>query len=293
VGSHQTWLAFGQRYLVHGYGEREMAAGAAAFLDRERVQGPMFDMYDIGGDLLYRNRKVFVDGRNVDYGFDFLKRVFDAATDRLTWTGLDNQYGFTHAVLWYAPFVDRTPLPYVAHLEQNPAWALVYLDDWTAVYLKNTAENRPIVDRHRYVHVRPADLYTYDVLQRTRRAELASLVDELNRLVAEAPASIQARLLLSQIYIQVYRDADAVQLLQDAMKTEPHAHRPHLVLSALYARQEHWADAAREFERAVDLAGPSGASFDYAYLADLFMKAGDPAKAGAYRQRAGAGTGKG
>jgi hypothetical protein len=282
--AYRAWLAFGQQELIYGYGAREMAAGAAAFLEREDVQGPMFNMYDIGADLLYHDRKVFVDGRNVDYGFPFLKRVFDAAGDRKVWDALDEEYRFTHAVLWYRPFVNQSSLPFIVHLEHDPRWALVYLDDRAAVYLKAVPENLSIIERCRYRLVTPRDLYTSDVLQRTPRAQLSDVVGELNRLAASDPESIQARLVLAQIYIGVYRFDDAQALLRSTMATEPHAYRPHEVLAALYARQEKWAEAGRELETAVALYGVTPPTLDYRTLADVFEKAGDTGKADRYRK---------
>lgn len=283
---YRAWEIFGHYFQTYGYGSLEMAAGAAAFLDREGVGGPMFNTYDLGADLLYRGRKVFVDTRNVDYGYPFLKRTLDAANDEDVWNGLDREYHFTHAVLWYAPFVESPPLPYIRHLEHDPAWALVYLDDLTAVYLKRTVENAGTIARHQYRLVTPLDLYSGDVIARTPRARFADLEQELTRLAAADPNSIQARLLLAQIYIEVYRHEDALTLLRGTMATAPRAYRPHALLAALYARQEKWADAGREFETAIDLAGVTAVRFDYNYLAEVFEKAGDPVKAAAYRRRA-------
>ena len=285
VAVYSAWIRFGRYFQTYGYGSLEMAGGAAAFLNREGITGPMFNTYDLGADLLYHDRKVFVDTRNVDYGYAFLKRTFDAANDKDVWSGLDRDYQFTHAVVWYAPFVTSPPLPYIRHLERDATWALVYLDDRTAVYLRRTSENALTIRHFEYRLVTPLDLYTGDVIARTPRAQLSELVEELTRLAATDPDSIQARLLLAQIYIQVYRDDDALRLVQATMATQPRAYRPHALLASLYARQEKWADAGREFETAIDLAGDSGARFDYAYIAEIFDKAGDPAKAARYRAR--------
>ena len=56
--------------------------------------------------------------------------------------------------------------------------------------------------------------------------------------------------------------AAALTLLRGTMVTEPRAYRPHSVLAALYARQEKWADAGREMETAIDLAGLEADRFD-------------------------------
>jgi hypothetical protein len=286
LNARRTWIAFGQANQVYGYGSLEMAAGAAAFLDREHVQGPMFNMYDLGGDLLYRGRQVFVDGRNVDYGYDFLARTFAAAGDPRAWDDLDAMYHFTHAVLWYRPFVSTPALPYVTRLARDPQWALGYLDDRVAVYLKRTPENAPIIARRHFALVTPRDLYTSDVLTRTPRAQWRALEEELRALVDADALSIQARLVLAQLYIVAYRHDDARRLVDEAMAIEPRAYQPHEVLGALFAKQARWADAGRELETAMDLAGESASRVDAAALADIFEKAGNRQKAQDYRQRA-------
>src|SRR5262245_16697334 len=202
VAVYSAWIKFGRYFQTYGYGSLGMAGRAAAFLNREGITGPMFNTYDLGADLLYHDRKVFVDTRNVDYGYAFLKRTFDAANDQEIWNGLDREYHFTHAVVWYAPFVMSPSLPYIRHLEHDPDWALVYMDDRTAVYLRETCENAATIAHYQYKLVTPVDLYTGDVIGRTPRARLGDLVEELTRLAAADPDSIQARLLLAQIYIQ-------------------------------------------------------------------------------------------
>jgi len=61
-----------------GYGIDDRGPRRLRFLDRLAARGPLFNNYDIGGYLLYRGyprRAMFVDGRNVDYGFDFLEKT--------------------------------------------------------------------------------------------------------------------------------------------------------------------------------------------------------------------------
>ena len=89
----------------------------------EDGSGPMFNTYDLGSDLEYHGRKVFVDTRNSDYGYAFLKRTLDAANDKDVWNGLDREYHFTHAVLWYAPFVPCRASAFVRNPQPSCAFA--------------------------------------------------------------------------------------------------------------------------------------------------------------------------
>ena len=72
-----------ERDHLWGYGVFAPAAGAADFVERENIRGNLFNTYGIGGYLIHRwypdpTRKVFIDGRNVDYGYDFMNAAFVA-----------------------------------------------------------------------------------------------------------------------------------------------------------------------------------------------------------------------
>ncbi|MDD5751857.1 MAG: hypothetical protein PHS73_05060, partial [Candidatus Peribacteraceae bacterium] len=71
-------IAVVQRQGLFGYGEVPVAGDAYDFLMSAGLTGNMFNSYNVGSYLLYRghpSRPVFIDGRNVEYGFDFLNRT--------------------------------------------------------------------------------------------------------------------------------------------------------------------------------------------------------------------------
>jgi hypothetical protein len=277
---YRAWVSFGHYFQTYGYGSLEMAAGAAAFLDREGISGPMFNTYDLGSNLEYHGRKVFVDTRNSDYGYAFLRRTLDAANDKDTWNGLDREYHFTHAVLWYAPWSRARrflhPPP-----RTRPGLGTRLPGRSDGRHLKRTVENAGAIARHECRMVTPLDLYSGDVIARTPRAGFAELQQELIRLAAADPDSIQARLLLARSHpgLSARGGADAAAGHDgDRAARLSSARAPRGVVRAA----GEVGRRGREFETAIDLAGVTAARFDYNYVAEVFEKAGDPVKAAAY-----------
>ena len=91
---------------------------------------------NIGGYLIYRgypDRKVFVDGRNVDYGMDFLTRTYAAGVNPDRWKELAERYHVDYALVDYDAIQEKDRLPYSVILDRNADWPLVYIDDWVAI----------------------------------------------------------------------------------------------------------------------------------------------------------------
>lgn len=280
--------AFVRPMNLSGYGTVEPARGAVDFLDREGITGPLFNM-DWGGYIEYRDypkRKVFYDGRNVDFGYPYMRAATDAAQDSEKWRSLEQKYHFTHAVLYYDPTTDIHPLPYIGLLQEDPTWVLTYLDDWMAVYLKVTPAQQEVIARDRYTLLTPEVLQTGSILDQLTGDQGKTLERELLRAIKESPDSLKPRLLLARLYALAHLNRDAASLLLDASQRFPGRYEPVELLAGLFAAEEHWAEAGALYEKAVELAGDDAAGIDYAALADVFERAGDAAKAALYRSRA-------
>ncbi len=88
-------FGFERQDNLFGFGQFDLARGAVDFLERENITGNMFNTYGIGGYLIHRgypDRKVFIDGRNVDYGFDFMAHAYAAGINKDQWDNLVREY---------------------------------------------------------------------------------------------------------------------------------------------------------------------------------------------------------
>lgn len=196
---------------LRGYGTFEPAKDSFDFLERQKISGHGFNTYDIGDYLEYRGtplRSVFMDGRNIDFGYAFLSTAFSAAQNPEVWKQLEDRYDFTYAVISYDPFTDVRPFPYIGHLEKNPQWALVYLDDWIAVYLKDTPLNHAAFGQYRFRVLTPEMLESGTVPDQIAPEEIAVLERELLRIMNGSEGSFKAHILLANLY-------EAGNLLQD------------------------------------------------------------------------------
>ena len=212
---------------LRGYGAFEPAKNAVDFLGQHDITGRMFN-YDWGGYISYRDypeRPVFYDGRNVDFGYDFMRSALDAAQSPEVWKTLEDRYGFHYAVFYYDLFTDILPFPYIGHLGTNPQWALVYLDDWMAVYLKDTPLNHAAFDQYRFRVLTPEMLESGIVPDQIAPEEVAVLERELLRIMNGSEGSFKAHILLANLYEAGNLPQDRAAVLQSMQKRWPQRYR--------------------------------------------------------------------
>lgn len=288
--THGKYQGFVRRDHLHGYGVFDLARGAVDFLERENVQGHMFNTYGIGGYLLnrgYPDRKVYVDGRNVDYGFEFLAATFLAGTDPERWRELEDRYEITYAVVDYDAIKRERDIPYSQHLDTNDTWALVFLDDWVAIYLKRgIRENDRVIQRLAYEVLRVVPLEFGRLADGGDAPRREQLETELVRAVRGSDRSIKARLALARLYTADRRFDDAGRLLQEVVAIQPYRPEVHAGIASLAVAQERWGDACRAYGSMTRLAGEAYPDINFRFIADTCMKAGRPWAARWFRGRA-------
>jgi len=133
-----------------GISLRAYPSKAADFLMQENFPQKMFNNFNSGSYLVgqvFPQRKVFIDGRTEFYGSEFVKKYKEAADgNKEVLNKLVNQYrldGF---------FLSMT-LSHFDHalakiLLDDPEWILVYFNEDAIIFLKNTKENKRIIDKY-------------------------------------------------------------------------------------------------------------------------------------------------
>jgi len=169
-----------------GFGNPCMyAAEFISYCDGLGLKGNLFNDYDFGGYLIWRlwpERKVFVDGRLVEFGEPFI-RAAQRYNYPEVWARLESEYNFTAAVV--SNFHDYMS----SLLDSRRDWILVYWDDDSLVYLKNVPGNNGLIKRFAYTVLRPGSPDYGYLLEYPRKRVLA----ELDRALALAPQSVKAR----------------------------------------------------------------------------------------------------
>ena len=134
-----------------GLGTIKGESSAVDFLESNHVHGPIFNNFDAGNYLEYRlypNERVFVDARPEAYPLSFFTDVYTPAlSDRRIFENLTNKYHFN--IIFFA-HADQTPqaATFIGFISNDPDWALVYLDDYIAVYVRNAVANKQLVKQY-------------------------------------------------------------------------------------------------------------------------------------------------
>lgn len=280
-----------QRDQLAGYGAFLPARGAVDYLERNGVAGRMFNTYGVGGYLIFRGypgRLVYIDGRNVDYGFTFMGMTNVAGKDPEAFAALDRQYGFDYAVIDYDAAKDPDLVSYSVHLDHSPLWVLVYIDDLAAVYLKRTAANAALIERDGYAVLNP-NVLDIDVKRAgVPASDMPVLREELRRAADTDPFGVKSLGLLAGMLIGEGKCDAALPLVAEARRRQPGRPVPLVLEAACAAAAGDWHAAADLFNDALPLLGNAYPNTNYAYIADVEERAGHPLRAWWLRLRTGA-----
>jgi hypothetical protein len=120
---------------------------ASIFLEKEHINGNMFNNDEFGDYFIYRNYpayKVFIDGRNDMYGVEKLKEYHRVINFEHGWEDILEKYNITWII-----YDSSSPLS--RYLMQNKNWRLIYSDKVASIFLKETPENHRLIQKYRTV----------------------------------------------------------------------------------------------------------------------------------------------
>src|SRR3989344_2985603 len=143
-----------------GIGAKEVAGAknAASFFEQNHLRGPILNNFDIGGYLIYRfypKERVFVDGRPEGYPKEFFQNTYiPMQQDEAVFAKQDEKYHFNTI---FFSHTDQTPwaAAFLKSIVNNSHWRVVYLDDTAVILVKNTEENKAIINRFSQTNKRP------------------------------------------------------------------------------------------------------------------------------------------
>ncbi|MCX5795731.1 MAG: tetratricopeptide repeat protein [Elusimicrobia bacterium] len=234
-----------------GAGLEELPDRAIRYLDDNDVSGRMFHTYNMGGYLIWKTwprRQVFVDGRNVEYGPDFIAQALNWTRPEV-WPRLDAQWRFDYAVIGNSP-------GYVAEvLDDSPQWALVFWDDAALVYLRRTPANAALIRRDAYRLLKPNQLtFAYLAEDLRDRRKAAAVLAELDRSVRSSDRNVDACQMRAYVLSELGRPADAVRDLQGVIRRFPRKPGPYMSLGWFHERAGRLLAARQVYEEGVRMA---------------------------------------
>jgi hypothetical protein len=116
----------------------------ADFMEKEGIQGNLFNGYDSGGYLIWRLTPLVlpcIDGRAEPFPPSLVERHWRIITGGESPDPFCVEYGITIALVDYD---DRGLL---VHFRRNPSWALCHIGYRSVLFLKRTEQNSPVIER--------------------------------------------------------------------------------------------------------------------------------------------------
>jgi hypothetical protein len=128
---------------------------AVKFLKDNRLPGNMFNPYVWGGYLiwaLYPEYKVFIDGRGlVEAVYLQSKQISEASTVDLIglpeWKALLKAYKVNFIITFSVNNFTGTLIPLIQALYGDPEWHLIYMDNYSLIFIRDRSENMEIIRR--------------------------------------------------------------------------------------------------------------------------------------------------
>jgi hypothetical protein len=227
-----------------GWKPRMHSDQAAGFIKQHRNGGKVFNDFDIGGYLLWKEIPVFVDGRIGPYfGTEILPDHFRILSGDLD---LLDKYGIDWLFLPYAKTSQTEDFDrFNKKIVSAGNWALVFWDDACLVYVRRTEKYREIIERYQYRHVNPA------VPDFSLEPKL--FLGELTRRIAEDPALLMPHTLAGNFFFH-HNDAKmAEQEFQKVIKIDPYNAMMYNNLGNAYLRQGRVEQAVESYKKAVKI----------------------------------------
>lgn len=146
-----SYLFQGKLLRENNTGSTEQAQNASAeFFKENKLSGPIFNNYDIGGYLIFHlfpKEKVFVDNRPEAYPNAFFTDVYvPMQEDEAVWKRELQEYNFD--VIYFATH-DATNWgqEFLVKRIKDPEWAPVFADDYAIIFLRRNEKNKDLISR--------------------------------------------------------------------------------------------------------------------------------------------------
>ncbi len=121
------------------------------FIKEQRLTGPIFNNYDIGGYLtygFYPQERVFLDNRPEAYpGEFFTDTLYPMQMDENVWKSVDTLYRF-NLIIFYRHDATRWGQGFMVRRLQDPSWAPIYVDGFVIIYARRAPHNAAVIEKY-------------------------------------------------------------------------------------------------------------------------------------------------
>ncbi len=248
--SSRTYVVFNADWRF-GAGESSwFPERAAAFIRREQLPGNIFEEYALGGYAAWSlgpHYPDFIDGRSDRLSPGLVVeqlKLYSEGPDSQAWQTEADRWNLNVLLVATSGFRGLQKLDPFAFC-QSAAWRPVYMDDVSLIFLRNTTQNRPWIDR-------------LQIDCRTRQF---------------TPPQAASRSSLHDFYLnsgallfELHRDQESEQSLRRASALYPEDPNVHLLLASLFQRQQRFREAEQEYRASLALNENTGALYSLGLL---------------------------
>lgn len=244
-------------------------AGAAVdFLKVNKIDGRMFNNFDIGSYLIWRlwpEQKVFVDGRPEAYPAKFLESVYiPMQTEAATWKHYaDEVYKIDYV---FFAHTDGTPWgrTFLKNITADKTWTMIYLDPTVAVWVRTQNSNKTLMEQYGLTQEKiQQKLPQYlslnnfnDLMQLGNFFETSGDSNSATAVFARALRVYpdkEVALVVGQLYAAQGKIEQALEYFNQAIKIDKKFTDAYIALGEIYYQQGDFSEARRAWQRALDI----------------------------------------
>lgn len=251
--SSRTYVVFNADWRFGAGVSSWFPAHAAAFIQREQLPGNIFEEYALGGYAAWTlgpEYPDFIDGRGDRLSPDLVveqRKLYGESPDSQLWKTESDRWNLNVLLIATSGFRGLQKMDPFAFC-QSATWRPVYMDDVSLVFLRNTPQNRPWIDRSQID---------------CRTQQLTSPAS------ASRPALYDFYLNSGALLFELHRDQESEESLRRASALYPEDPNVHLLLASLLQRQQRYRETEQEYRASIALNQSSGALYSlgclYAY----------------------------
>ncbi len=232
---------------------------AADFVKENKIKGPMFNNFDVGGYLIWRlypEEKVFVDNRPEAYSVDFFNKIYKPMQeDKGKWAEFSEKYSINFIFFGHT---DATPWgqSFIKNIVKNPGWKVVYINENAIILVKDNKKNSDIISK-------------FSVMEKSAAGRVADYIKDSNQ------SDIDINLILSGVFYNIDWRETSVYFAEKAIKLDPKNPRAYLykgLVHAYYTDRQNQQLAAENIKKAIDL-GLKDSQY-YTILGVVYMNLG-------------------
>lgn len=255
------------------------AGKAIDFLKQNKIQGPVFNNFDVGGYLIwqgYPDYRIFVDGRPEAYPADFFQSIYiPMQTDEAAWKKYaDGVYkinfvffAHTDAMPWAQEFVRQ--------MIQRKEWAIVYLDPTIAIWLRDNDVNKNLIGQYvlnqdrigQYIEKYLAEDNFFDLVRLGSFLQTAGFNDlaiqTFDRALQSNRSVKQVWLAIAMLYAQKNELEQSEADLKKAIEIDNKYIDAYLLLGKIYYQQSDFSQARRAWQRVLEIEPDNQAARNY------------------------------